>query len=187
VLLCATELCSLHHSYGWDAEKIVANALFADGSAAAVLRATRHGSGRALRRVVASGSTIVPDSTDAMSWSIGNHGFEMTLSASVPGLISRSIRGWLEEWLSEHGQKPGDIQSWAVHPGGPRILAAFGEAMDLPRVALSNSYETLSEYGNMSSATILFTLQSLFVENKRGPTVAIAFGPGLTIEAALIE
>jgi prepilin-type processing-associated H-X9-DG protein len=187
VLLCSTELCSLHHHYGWDPEKIVANALFADGSAAAIL------TGRSLRsrerrlRLVASGSTLVEDSTDAMSWKIGDHGFEMTLSPKVPGLISAIVPPWLEHWLRQHGRSVDEIRSWAVHPGGPRILAAFGEAMGLPRSALASSYETLSSYGNMSSATILFTLKALRDRHADAPMVAIAFGPGLTVEAVLLE
>lgn len=187
VLLCATELCSLHHSYGWDPEKIVANALFADGSAAAVLTGPSAEPGKRRLRVAASGSTLVDDSTDAMSWSIGDHGFEMTLSPKVPGLISSTVRPWLEKWLGEQGRRLDAVRSWVVHPGGPRILAAFGEAMDIPRQALAASYETLARYGNMSSATILFTLKALLQQQVETPLVAIAFGPGLTIEAALLE
>jgi predicted naringenin-chalcone synthase len=95
VLLCAVELCSLHHQYGWDSDKIVANALFADGAAAVVAIAGE--SARAPRyQVVASGSNLIEDSEDAMSWRIGNHGFEMTLSPRVPELICEHPRPWLE-------------------------------------------------------------------------------------------
>ena len=186
VLLCSTELCSLHHYYGWDPEKIVANALFADGSAAAVLAGSAVPATNRNYRLIASGSTLIDDSEDAMSWSIGDHGFEMTLSPKVPNLIAANAHPWLESWLLEQGSAVESIKSWAVHPGGPRILAAFGEAMNLTRTALGASYETLANYGNMSSATILFTLKSLMNENAKAPIVAIAFGPGLSIEAALI-
>lgn len=187
VLMCSTELCSLHHSYGWDPEKVVANALFADGSAAAVLTGRNVRTDERRLRVVASGSTLIEDSTDAMSWKIGDHGFEMTLSPKVPSLISSTVRPWLESWLAGQGKSIDAIRSWVVHPGGPRILASFGEAMDLPRSTLAASYETLATYGNMSSATILFTLKALKHQQAEAPLVAIAFGPGLTIEAALIE
>ena len=186
VLLCSTELCSLHHYYGWDPEKIVANALFADGSAAAVLSGTSFGDDGEGYRVIASGSTLLEDSEDAMTWIIGDHGFEMTLSPKVPGMIANEARPWLEAWLLEQGGSIAAIKTWAIHPGGPRVLAAFGEAMDLPRTALAASYETLSNFGNMSSSTILFTLKSLINEQVPSPMVAIAFGPGLSIEAALI-
>ncbi len=187
VLLCSTELCSLHHYYGWDPEKIVANALFADGSAAAVLTGRALRSGPPRLRLIASGSTLIEDSTDAMSWKIGDRGFEMTLSPTVPRLISATVRPWLEDWLAGCGRSLDAIRSWAVHPGGPRILAAFGEAMDLPRPVLTSSYETLSKYGNMSSATILFALKTLCDGHADAPVVAIAFGPGLTVEAVLLE
>jgi predicted naringenin-chalcone synthase len=108
VLLCAVELCSVHHQYGWDAERIVANALFADGAAAAVLvndvedEATP-AAGPRRYEVVASGSTLIDDSEDAMTWRIGDHGFSMSLSPRVPDLICRHLRPWLESWLSRHG------------------------------------------------------------------------------------
>lgn len=187
VLLCSTELCSLHHSYGWDPEKIVANALFADGSAAAVLTGRDLQVGERRLRVVASGATLIDDSTDAMSWMIGDHGFEMTLSPRVPSLISSTVRPWLGSWLAGHGKTLDAVRSWVIHPGGPRILAAFGEAMDLPRSALAASYGTLATYGNMSSATVLFTLKALSLQLADAPLVILAFGPGLTIEAALME
>ncbi|MFM7316063.1 MAG: type III polyketide synthase [bacterium] len=189
VLLCATELCSIHQYAHWDAEKIVANALFADGSASVVLGSSRrelNSSGRL--RMIGSGATLINDSLDAMSWKIADHGFEMTLSSSVPQLIAASIRPWMEQWLSQFGLNLGDIGSWAVHPGGPRILSAFAEAMEIPKTALDHSFATLASYGNISSATVLFIMNSI-MEAGPGPgfMVAVAFGPGLTVEAALFE
>jgi predicted naringenin-chalcone synthase len=187
VLICSTELCSLHHAYGWDPEKIIANSLFADGSAAAVLMSQAAHVRKRRWRLVASGSTLVEDSADAMSWSIGDHGFEMSLAPTVPRLIATSVRPWLERWLAEQGSSLDRIRTWAVHPGGPRILAGFGEAMDLPYEALAPSNATLYDYGNMSSATILFTLKFLWERQADTPIVAIAFGPGLSVEAAVLE
>ena len=101
VLLCALELCSLHHQYSSDADKIVANALFADGAAAAV--AVGGESARLpLYQVIASGSTVIGDSEDVMTWRIGDYGFEMTLSPRVPDLICQYLKPWLESWLAEH-------------------------------------------------------------------------------------
>jgi predicted naringenin-chalcone synthase len=186
VLLCAVELCSLHHQYGWDAEKIVANALFADGAAALVLV-----SGATPRlasfEAVASGSTLIDDSEDAMNWRIGNHGFEMSLSPRVPELICQHLRPWLESWLARHGLSIGSVGSWAVHPGGPRILGAFGEATNVGRAALDPSHQVLAEFGNMSSPTILFILERLYVRGAPRPCVAVAFGPGLAVEAAIFR
>jgi predicted naringenin-chalcone synthase len=185
VLLCAVELCSLHHQYGWDAEKIVANALFADGAAAAVLVSSAHPV--ALFEVVASGSTLIEDSEDAMSWRIGNHGFEMSLSPRVPELICNHLRPWLETWLASHGLSIATVGSWAVHPGGPRILGAFSEATDVGRAALKPSHRVLAEFGNMSSPTILFILELLRRTGAPRPCVAVAFGPGLAVEAAIFR
>ena len=185
ILLCALELCSLHHQYGWDADKIVANSLFADG-AAAVIATTGELTGPDQYQMVASGSTVIIDSEDAMSWRIGNEGFEMTLSPRLPDLISQHLRPWLESWLAHHGLVLSDVGTWAVHPGGPRILSAVAEANDLSHTALEVSYQVLADHGNMSSATILFILDRLCRARAPRPFVALAFGPGLTVEAALL-
>jgi predicted naringenin-chalcone synthase len=187
VLLCAVELCSLHHQYGWDAEKIVANALFADGAAALLGVSSRPASpDPAPYELIASGSTLIDDSEDAMSWRIGNHGFEMTLSPRVPELICGHLRPWLGRWLARHDLTIETVGSWAVHPGGPRILSAVGEAAGLGRDALEASQQTLASYGNMSSPTILFILDRLRRADAPRPCVALAFGPGLAVEAALL-
>lgn len=188
VLLCALELCSLHHQYGWDPDKIVSNALFADGAAAMVGMAWERGadSDGGLSRVIATGAYLIDDSDDAMTWRIGDHGFMMTLSSRVPDLISEHLKPWLQRWLSSHDLDIPSVGCWAVHPGGPRILSAFAEAVGLPRKALEVSYQVLAEYGNMSSPTVLFILDRLRSQRISGPCVMLGFGPGLAIECALI-
>ncbi len=183
VLLCAVELSSLHYHYGWDPQKIVANALFADGAAAVVGSA----SGPGAWRVRATGSCLLPDSADAMSWTIGDHGFEMTLSKRVPQLIGRHLRPWLVEWLERYGVAFGAVGSWAVHPGGPRILEAVEEVLGLGRGATADSRAVFAECGNMSSPTVLFILDRLRRRGAALPCVALAFGPGLVAEAALLD
>lgn len=185
VLLCAVELCSLHCRFRWDPERMVSNALFADG-AAAIVAAEQAGSRRANWRVLATGSCLIPDSTDAMTWRIGDHGFEMTLDARVPDLICTHLRPWLAEWLRQFDHSIESVGSWAVHPGGPRILNAIEESLGLGRDAISVSRQVLSDYGNMSSPTLLFILNQLFQQNARRPCVALGFGPGLVAEAALL-
>jgi predicted naringenin-chalcone synthase len=188
VLLCALELCSLHHQYGWDSDLIVANALFADGAGALVVEGEGGGAGPgAPYRLVASGSALIDDSEDAMTWRIGDHGFTMTLSPRVPEIINGHLRPWLEGWLRRQGLGMGDVGSWAVHPGGPRILSAFEEATGLGRAALDVSYRVLADHGNMSSPTILFILDRLRRGGGARPVVALAFGPGLSVEAALFD
>ncbi len=183
VLLCAVELCSLHYHYGWDPEKVVANALFADGAAALVGASATGDESR--WRLAASGACLVPDSEDAMTWRVGDHGFLMTLSPRVPALIETHLRAWLDGWLHEHGLSVASVPTWAVHPGGPRILTSVASALGLDPGALSASRDVLREYGNMSSPTILFILDRLRAANAPRPCVAIGFGPGLAIETAL--
>jgi len=184
VLLCAVELTSVHYHYGWDPQKIVANAIFADGAAAAVgTGATEEGEWR----VRASGSCIVPDSAEAMGWTIGDHGFEMTLSKRVPRLIADNVRPWMDTWLARHGLTRDKVASWAIHPGGPRILEAVEEGLCLPREATANSRAVFAEFGNMSSPTVLFVLERMRRRQAPRPCVALGFGPGLVAEAALFD
>lgn len=185
VLLCAVELCTLHFFYGWDAEKIVANSLFADGAGALV--GVADGGPEDAWSVAASGTFLMPDSADAMTWKIGDHGFHMTLSARVPDLIRRNLAGWLEAWLGENDLRMDEVETWAVHPGGPRILTAFAEAAGLDNGAVDISREVLAELGNMSSATLLFILERLRRSNAPRPCVAVGFGPGMVVEAALLR
>jgi predicted naringenin-chalcone synthase len=194
-LVCAVELCSLHHQYEGDAEQIVANALFADGAGAVVGVGVGVGAGAGRTpagyaepyRLVASGSTIVEDSADAMSWRVGDRGFVMTLSPRVPGIIAANLRPWLEGWLARHDLDVPSVGSWAVHPGGPRIVSAVGEALGLDPSLLLPSRRVLEEFGNMSSPTILFILDRLRRAGAPRPCVSLAFGPGLAVEAALLQ
>ncbi len=183
-LLCAVELCSLQFRYGSDPEHAVANALFADGAAALVAAPSAQGSSEAWR-TAAFGSYLFPDSEDAMTWRIGDHGFEMTLSARVPDLIAAHLRGWLVAWLTQQGLALERIGSWAVHPGGPRLLNTVAACLGLSTRALAASRAVLTEYGNMSSPTVLFILDRLRKRHAPRPCVALGFGPGLVVEAAL--
>ena len=182
VLLCAVELCSLHYHYGWDPQRMVANALFADGAAAAIGLASPE---PRERRVLATGSYVLPDSAQDMGWTVGDHGFEMTLSRRVPGLIARHLRPWLDAWLGQLGLERAVVGGWAIHPGGPRILQAVAESLDLSAEATAPSRAVFAELGNMSSPTVLFILERLRQQGKQ-PCVLLGFGPGLVAEAALV-
>jgi predicted naringenin-chalcone synthase len=183
VLLCATELCSLHYHYGWDPQKVIANAIFADGSAALV--GVRGSAIPGAWRLAASGSCLVPETTNAMTWDVGDHGFSMTLAKRVPDIIRRSLREFLEPWLREHELTIPQIQSWAIHPGGPKILDAAGEALGVRAELLQPAREVFAAHGNMSSPTVLFILDHLQKLGSKPPCVALGFGPGLNVEAAL--
>jgi predicted naringenin-chalcone synthase len=186
VLLCCVELCSLHLYYGWDPEKVVANALFADGAAALVATARPAQPEPGLHLLV-TGSTVIPDTADLMHWQIGDQGFEMGLSPRVPEAVAGQLRPWLERWLQPRGHRLADIASWAVHPGGPRILQVCGAALGLEPHQLAVSQAVLQEHGNMSSATVLFILDRLRRAAAPGPCLGLAFGPGLCAEVALLN
>jgi len=111
----------------------------------------------------------------------------MTLSPRVPEFIGAHLRPWLEAWLTSLGRRLQDLSSWAVHPGGPRILTSVAQALGLPKAALEASAEILAECGNMSSPTVLFILQRLQQQGARRPCLALGFGPGLVAEAVLLE
>ena len=192
VLVCCVELCSLHFAYGWDPGRMVANALFADGAAAAVLGAAPPRAGAtstppAAWRLRDAASYLIPGCPDAMTWRIGDHGFVMTLAAEVPGLVRRHLRGWCDAWLAHHGLGVRDVAGWAIHPGGPRVLAAAASALSLRDDDVRFSREVLAAHGNMSSATVLFILQAMAEAQSPGPCVAIGLGPGLMIEGLLLE
>ena len=185
VLVCAVELCSLHHQYTCDAQQLVANSLFSDGAAAVVGRGGEPAAGP--WQIVAHRSALVPGTSDLMSWRIGDHGFVMTLSPRVPEVIREMLGPWLDAWLGEHGLTVEQIRAWAVHPGGPKILTACAEAAGFDPTLLRPSQDVLKEFGNMSSPTVVFILQRLRARPDTLPCVVLAFGPGLTIEAALIR
>jgi predicted naringenin-chalcone synthase len=187
VLVCCVELCSLHYSYEAEPDRRVANALFADGAAAAVVGAATSTRAPAIRGFA---STVLPDSADLMSWSIGNHGFEMRLSPRVPDRLAEEVPAWIEAMLRTHRLTIPGIRSWAIHPGGPRVLGALTEALDLPEGSDEHSRAVLASHGNMSSATVLFIIDRLLRDRAREgsalPLLAAAFGPGLAGEAMLL-
>jgi predicted naringenin-chalcone synthase len=184
ILLCCVELCSLHHQYAAGPQQVVANALFSDG-AAAVVGMSDH-SPDCSWTLVDQFSRVLPDTADLMTWRIGDNGFDMRLSPQVPGAIKQSLKPWLCAQLARHSLAISDIRSWAIHPGGPRLLTACADSLGLAQRWLEPSQRVLAEYGNMSSPTILFILEQLRAQANSLPCVMLAFGPGITIEAALI-
>ncbi|MGL4420442.1 MAG: type III polyketide synthase [Gemmataceae bacterium] len=182
ILMVCVELSSLHYYYGTEPDKVIANALFADGAAAVV---GRNGTGP--WTVAATGSCRIPDSAFAMRWDIGDQGFTMTLSRQIPRLIAKHVPAWLEQWLAPHGHTPQSLAAWAIHPGGPRILDAVQESLAIQPEQAAVSRAIFAEYGNMSSPTVLFVLQRLRLQHAPRPIGLIAFGPGLVAEAALIQ
>jgi predicted naringenin-chalcone synthase len=184
VLLCL-ELTSLHVQPATnDLGQVVAHALFADAAAAIVVqpRASAEGS-LAVRDIVA---VTDPSTSDHMTWDVTDLGFRMGLSPRVPAVLARHVGAVVRDrLLAPHGLVPDDVAAWAVHPGGRRILEVVEEQLELAPAAMAPSYAVLDRFGNCSSATVLLVLDSLPADP--GPVVAMAFGPGLTLYAALLD
>ncbi|TWT93016.1 type III polyketide synthase [Neorhodopirellula pilleata] len=196
VLIVSVELCSLHYQYGYNAQRIVSGSLFADGASGAIVVGSEYESTHDLvdpdssdtpAQIVATGSCLIPGSRDAMTWTIGDHGFVMTLSASVPALIEEHLHAYLSQWLAKQGESIESIGGWAVHPGGTRILTAVQTALGLSDEHLEISREVLRQHGNMSSATLGAVLQRFGKHSIPRPWLMLGFGPGLEIEVALLR
>jgi predicted naringenin-chalcone synthase len=181
VLIVNLELCTLHLQDTSDLEQILSFLVFADGCAAAWV--TAEPAGLALDRFR---TVMLPDSRDLITWRIGDQGFDMMLSGKVPGAISAGLRPVAPEILD--GGVVSEIDLWAVHPGGRSVLDAVESALELPAHALDASRRVLADFGNMSSATIMFVLERLMAEAKAGQRgAAMGFGPGLTAETLLFR
>lgn len=185
LLLCA-ELTSLHiqpATARLDTQQIVSHALFSDAAVAAVV--VPGGRGYALRDVASVTDT---STADHMTWEVTDTGFRMGLSPKVPQVLSTHVRDLVDGLLARHGTDRSGVDGWAVHPGGPRILNVVERELALPPEALAASRATLDEHGNCSSATVLLIVDRL-LRRARPPerTVLLAFGPGLTLYAALLE
>jgi len=188
LLLCA-ELTSLHAQPSTaDAQQIVAHALFSDAAAAAVLLPSGAGpppgTGYVVRDVVAVTDT---STADHMTWDVTDLGFRMGLSPRVPDVLARHVGGLLDGLLVRHGLTRSQVDGWAVHPGGPRILTVVQRELGLDPGQLEPSRDVLARFGNCSSPTVLLILEEL----RRRPdppahVVLVAFGPGLTLYAALL-
>jgi predicted naringenin-chalcone synthase len=187
VLVVALELCSVHLQFKPDREVMVANSLFADGAGAALVSGQRTEAEGSVFRLERFASRTIPESEQDMAWRLGTVAFDMRLSAYVPRLIERNLGAILEGLLGEAGLSRRDVALWAIHPGGRAILDRVAATLGLGPADLWAPYQVLRDYGNMSSATILFVLELLLAAEARGRTFAAAFGPGLTVESALLE
>jgi len=188
-LLLSVELCSLTFQRDdLTGANIVATGLFGDGAAAVVVV----GRERAARgpAVVDTRSVFYPDSEDAMGWDISERGFRLVLSPEVPELIRRNLRGDVDRFLHDHGLKRSDVRYWLSHTGGPKILSAIQETLDLPHDALALSWEQLRTAGNVSSASVLQVLKKAIDRDPPadgGYGLLMALGPGFCNEMVLLR
>jgi alkylresorcinol/alkylpyrone synthase len=179
-LLVSVELCSLTLQLE-DASvaNVIAAGLFGDGCAAVVLGGgERPGRGP---RIPATRSVFYPDTERVMGWDVIDTGFRVVLSPRVPELARGRIRGDVDRFLAAQGLSREEVRHWLCHPGGPRVIEAFEEALELPAGALDRTRRSLAEVGNLSSASVLFVLASALEDGagrqgERG--MLIAMGPG---------
>lgn len=187
VVLCL-ELTSLHlQPPTTDTEQIVSHALFGDAAVAVVLRPSGAGfRGVALTDIAARTD---PGTTGHMTWDITDSGFRMGLSPAVPDVLGEHLVPVVDELLARNGLSRRDVHKWAVHPGGPRILDTAESVLGLGPSELVHSREVLAEHGNCSSATLPLIVERMVRggEAGAGNLVALAFGPGLTLYAALLR
>jgi predicted naringenin-chalcone synthase len=175
VLVVCLELCTLHLQDTAALEQLLCFLIFADGCAAAIVSAEPAG-----LRVQGFRSTMLPDAADMITWRIGDDGFDMTLSGMVPLTLAHLLPECRAELLGDAGE----AGLWAVHPGGRSVLDAVEHGLSLRQGALAESRAVLRDYGNMSSATVMFVLAAMLRDAAAGRRgCALAFGPGLSAEA----
>jgi predicted naringenin-chalcone synthase len=193
VLVVSAELCSLHVRVTDDPDTILGASLFGDGAAAAVVTGRDLPSSHPVLRLDHFETVLTPVGEEAMAWNIGDNGFEMVLGTYVPHIIDEHITDALSSLLARDpsvvGRPYDEIEHWAIHPGGRSIVDKVEARLGLRPEQVTASRETLRDYGNMSSATVLFVLKHILEQPHTGSEERIcgmAFGPGLTVESALM-
>jgi alkylresorcinol/alkylpyrone synthase len=180
VLIVSVELCTLHFQNTFSMENVAANLLFADGAAACIV--SNENTFENAIELNSFFSQVLFNGKNDMAWHISDSGFLMTLSAFIPQLIESGIGNLLEGILLEAKLNKAAIQNWAIHPGGRKIVETIQKELNLTNENVAASFNILKNYGNMSSATILFVLKKMQAEKRKGNVFACGFGPGLTLE-----
>ena len=186
VLLLAVELCSLTLVAGdQSSSNFVGTALFSDGGAALLLGPER-GEG-SLARVRGARSTLLPGSADLMGWDLEGGGLKVRFSQSIPALVSQTMRDDVNRALEPLSWTQDDLGEYLLHPGGAKVLTAYEQALELEAGRLVCSRQVLRQYGNMSSATVLFVLEATLRRGASGRGLLSAMGPGFCAEHVLLE
>jgi len=189
VLIVCVELCSLHFQKTPDKDTVLANSLFSDGAAAVLVQCESNNEfGFELNNFHCD---IEPQGKKEMTWSIGDFGFEMRLSDKVPKVIESKIKQLTGSLLNQLNLSINDIEFFAIHPGGKRILDVIEKQLQIPHQKNLHSFKILRDYGNMSSPSILFVLSSILKSlqssHRNKNVLSFAFGPGLTLESMLLK
>jgi predicted naringenin-chalcone synthase len=186
ILLVCTELCSLHLQTDFSKDTLVGNSIFSDGSAAAIIGANPSSKESSLFEIFNQFSFCLENSSEHMSWEASDHGFLIRLSSDVPRLISPHMESFSQNLLGSSISP--HACNWAIHPGGKAIIQTIEKALNLENSQTQASWKILSQYGNMSSATILFVLNEICQQpSVRTWSAAIGFGPGLSVEGLLLK
>ena len=188
VLVVSVELCSIHFQANTKLDNLLSSTVFSDGGAGAIISSKKPS--KTNFKIVGFASSIHPKGEEDMAWSIGDTGFNMILSNYIPDLLQEGMGDFLADVMSQFNLTQKDIYLWAVHPGGKAILDKLEASSSIPKNSTETSRKVLSKFGNMSSATILFVLKELLnqpLEKPEEKTLAMAFGPGLTLESALLS
>jgi alkylresorcinol/alkylpyrone synthase len=191
-VLVAVELCSLTVQRD-DATtaNAIASGLFGDGAAAVLMAGDRHPLSRhAPYTVEGSRSVFFPNTERTMGWDVVETGFRVVLGPEVPRLARARIPPAVDDFLADHGLVRSSIARWIAHPGGPRVMDAMAEGLELEPTELDLARESLASVGNMSSASVLFVLKDT-IERKPArpgePAMLIAMGPGFCAELVLLR
>ena len=188
VLVICVELCSIHLQPSKDDENLLANAIFGDGAAALVVNGSK---GKKTLELTRFYSDLALSGKGEMGWFIGDHGFEMKLSSKVPEVIKGGIAELTERLLDQVDLSTADIDFFAIHPGGKRILEVIEQELNITKEQDAPAREVLKSYGNMSSPTVLFVIKRIFDQLKKEDDqkhiLSFAFGPGLTLESAVLK
>lgn len=187
--LVSVELCSLTiQREDLSVANLISSGLFADGSAAVVVTGDAvHAIGP---EILATRSVFYPDTEEMMGWNISEKGFRITLSAEVPRLIRQHLGQDVDAFLADHDCARGDIGSWVLHTGGPKVLEATQAALGLNRGQLDASWDCLKRVGNLSSASVLVVLEDVMRHRRPEPGtlgVLAAMGPGFCSELVLLK
>lgn len=188
VLIVTVELCTLHFQNKDSDDHLLSNSLFSDGAAACLVQSEVHN--KICLKLNNTGQLLIPKGGNDMAWNIHSEGFLMKLSSYIPQLVDEGIKELIESMIRPMELSKNEINHWAIHPGGRKILEVCEQELQLNNNELRASYSTLKKYGNMSAPTILFVLKELLSNDKvsNGEKVfACGFGPGLTLEASLFE
>ncbi len=188
-ILLSVELCSLTlQRQDLSIPNLIASGLFGDGAAAAVIvGAERQADGP---QILDSRSIFYPDSEEVMGWDISESGFKIVLSAGVPEVVKRYLGRDVDAFLNDHGLNRSDISSWVSHPGGPKVLTAMQEALNLPDGALDVTWNSLRSVGNLSSTSVLMVLEDTMRDHRPEPGslgLMLAMGPGFCSELVLLR